>query len=80
VTALTLRNEAITAALIVVLDDEAPLPVSTPQLVARLGMAGEWATVLRMLNRLARLGEVEKWPADGEERCCYWRRLSGLQP
>lgn len=77
-----LRGRAawITAAIIDTLDAEAPLPASTPTLAARLCLTSnsEYATVLRLLNRLHQLGEAEKWPA-GENRWCAWRRLGGPQ-
>lgn len=41
-----------------------------------VGLAGEYNLGLRLLNRLGRLGEIEKWPAR-EQRSCYWRRLGG---
>ena len=68
-----------TADIIAALEAEAPLPISTPRLVDKLCLQHEYATVLRLLNGLAKRGEVEKWPA-GESRCCYWRRLNGLAP
>ena len=88
-TALTARNVHLTDQILAILADESPLPVSTMALHARLNpVCGGWphtecwdrhvdySAVYRMLNRLARLGEVEKWPADGDRRCCYWRRLT----
>lgn len=88
---LTGRSQQITADIIAVLEAEAPLPISTARLLARINpplrtigermeaieagrlvMHGE---LLRLLNRLAKRGEVEKWPAGGDQRSCYWRRL-----
>jgi hypothetical protein len=71
---LSARSAWLTAEILDSLGAEAPLPVSTMHLVRSRGLLPEYATVLRLLNRLAQLGEVEKWPA-GESRCCYWRRL-----
>jgi hypothetical protein len=76
VTALTAQNVHLTDQLLAALADEGPLPVSTSALLGKLGLRGYQNTVLRLLNRLARLGEIEKWPPDGDRRCCYWRRLS----
>jgi hypothetical protein len=68
------RSQWITRQILAALEAEAPLPVSTTRLVGKLGLQHEYPTVLRVLNRLAKAGEVEKWPAV-ERRCCYWRRL-----
>jgi hypothetical protein len=76
---LTDAARDLTARILGVLEAEEPLPVSTPALLDCLKMRGHHGTVLRMLNRLARLGEVEKWAASGDTRCCYWRRLTGLE-
>ncbi len=73
------RAAWITADILAALEAEAPLPISTPRLVDKLCLQHEYTTVLRLLNGLAKRGEVEKWPA-GESRCCYWRRLNGLAP
>jgi hypothetical protein len=67
------RSAWIRRDILAALEAEAPLPVSTPHLVDRLCLQHEYATVLRLLNSLAKAGEVEKWHA-GETRCCYWRR------
>lgn len=66
-------NIALTDQLLAALDDEGPLPISTSALLGQLGLRGYQNTVLRLLNRLARLGEVEKIKLD-DMRCCYWRR------
>jgi hypothetical protein len=75
VTALTARNVALTDQICAALDDEWPLPVSTLALNAKLGHAGyqNHADVLRILNRLAKAGEVEKIRLE-DMRSCYWRK------
>ena len=35
----------------------------------------DYMAVYRILARLARAGEIEKWPV-GEMRYCLWRRLT----
>lgn len=72
-TALTARNVALTDQILAAMADEGGLPVSTMGLLDKLGMRGEHGTVLRMLNRLAHLGEVEKITLP-DMRCRYWRR------
>jgi hypothetical protein len=48
-----------------------PQPVSTWQVRARLGPDADRAAVLQLLDRLARLGVIDKQPGG---RCCLWRR------
>lgn len=88
-TALTGRNVHLTDQILAVLADQAPLPVSTPVIHAALqpscdgwphaacwGRHVDYTAVSRILNRLAHVGEVEKWlPCDGR-RTCLWRRLT----
>ena len=63
------RTDQITA----YLADQAPLPVSTGQIIDALGLRGYDTTVNRLLNRLAVRGEIEKWPASPDRRSCLWR-------
>ena len=87
-TALTARNIHLTDQILAVLAAESPLPVSTPALWAVLQPPCDgwphatcrdghvdYTAVYRILTRLAKAGEVEKWPA-GEMRYCLWRRLT----
>jgi hypothetical protein len=67
-------NSALTGQILAALDDEGPLPISTSALLDKLGLRGYQNTVLRLLNRLARLGEAEKIKLE-DMRCCYWRRV-----
>lgn len=91
-TALTARNIALTDQILAVLADESPLPASTMAVYAKLNGSCEgwphaacrdrhvdYGAVLRILNRLARHGDAEKWPVDSDRRCCLWRRLGGLE-
>jgi hypothetical protein len=55
------------------LDEKGALPISTPALLDKMGLGGRHGTVLRLLNRLARLREVEKIELE-DMRCLYWRR------
>jgi hypothetical protein len=73
---LTARNVHLTDQILAVLAAEGALPISTSALVAKLGELPYHAVVLRLLNRLARRGEVEKLELDGM-RCLYWRRWPG---
>ena len=77
---LSPRNAAITGQILTLLDAEAPLPISTAAVVEALGLRGYNATVLQLLNRLARLGEAEKFPPCEPRGCCYWRRIGGAAP
>lgn len=87
-TALTARNIALADQILAVLSAEAPLPVSTPAIHAALSPPCDgwphtacrdrhvdYMAVYRILARLARAGEIEKWPV-GEMRYCLWRRLT----
>lgn len=75
-TVLTASNAVLCADILDVLEAESPVPVHTMYIADRLGARGEYGTLLRMLNRLARRGDVEKWAASGDKRCCYWRKLT----
>jgi hypothetical protein len=91
VSALTARNVALTDQILALLDAESPLPASTPELYRKLGRVPlpywrqdeqpadpvYYSEFYRMLARLARLGEIEKWAPDADRRACYWRRLGG---
>lgn len=70
---LSPANIALTDQILAALDDEGALPISTPALLDKLGLRGHHCTVLRLLNRLARLGGVEKIELE-DMRCLYWRR------
>jgi hypothetical protein len=70
---LSPANIALTDQILAALDEEGALPISTPALLDKLGLRGHHGTVLRLLNRLARLGEVEKIELE-DMRCLYWRR------
>ena len=85
-TALTTRNVALTDQILAALADEGGLPISTSALHARLSPpCGGWphtdcwdrhldyATIYRLLNRLAKRGEVEKIRLE-DMRSRYWRR------
>jgi len=74
------RNAAITGRILGLLDATAPLPISTAVVLEALGLRGYNATVLQLLNRLARLGEAEKFPPCEPRGCCYWRRIGGAPP
>jgi hypothetical protein len=57
------------------LADQAPLPVSTGQIIDMLGLRGYDTTVNRLLNRCASRGEIEKWPGQartGGRACGRW--------
>jgi hypothetical protein len=86
---LTARNVALTDQILAVLTGQSPLPVSTAAVHAALSPpCGGWphtdcwerhvdyTAVYRMLCRLSRLGEVEKWAPDADRKACLWRRLS----
>jgi hypothetical protein len=77
---MSAHNAAITERILDLLDQEAPLPISTSAILKRLGLRGLNATALQLLNRLARRGEVEKFPPCEPGGCCYWRRLGGSAP
>jgi hypothetical protein len=70
---LTSENLARTDQITAYLAAQAPLPVSTGQILDTLGLRGYDGTVNRLLNRLAKRGEIEKWPASEDHRSCYWR-------
>jgi hypothetical protein len=92
VSALTARNVALADQILALLEGE-PLPVASGDLYRKLGRVPlpywcqedqpadpvYYSEFYRMLTRLGRLGEVEKWPASGDRRCCYWRRLGGAR-
>lgn len=73
----------VTDQILAVLNEASPLPLSTRQIEERTGYGVRYGQLTyRMLQRLARRGEVEKWEAArspwlGGSRCCYWRRLRG---
>ena len=83
--ALAARTVALTDQVLAALAGESPLPISTSALWRKLSppCAGwphttclphlEYRAVLRVLNRLADRGEVEKIRLEGM-RSCYWRR------
>src|SRR5262245_8196511 len=93
-TALTARNVHLTDQILAVLTDQSPLPVSTRTIHAALQPACDgwphtacwdrhvdYAAVYRILNRLARCGEVEKWPPVDRRPSCLGRRLTNaVQP
>ena len=84
---LSPRNVALTDQILATLTGEGGLPISTGALLERISprprtIAERHAVVdqlvlysdfIRLLNRLARLGEVEKIKLDGM-RSVYWRR------
>ena len=85
-TALTARNVALSDQILAALAGEGGLPISTVALHAKLSPPCDgwphtdcwdrhldYGTVLRLLNRLAKRGEVEKIEVDGM-RSRYWRR------
>jgi hypothetical protein len=92
---LSPRNVAITDQILAMLADEGGLPISTPDLWRKLsplpdtiaerreavesGRLVLYSDAWRLLNRLARLGEVEKITVP-EMRPCYWRRWPEVQP
>jgi hypothetical protein len=55
------------------LADQAPLSVSTGQIIYALGLRGYDNTVNRLLNRLADRGEIEKCPTSPDRQSCLWR-------
>lgn len=72
-----------------ILASQAPLPVSTPVIHASLQPPCEgwphtacwdrpvdYTAVYRTLNRLARAGQVEKWPPGKDRLTCLWRQLT----
>lgn len=98
--ALTARSVAIADQILAALADTGGLPISTTALLEKISprpatvaerlaevrsghpvMHGE---LLRLLNRLAKRGEVEKWEPLGVmlsgSRCCYWRLLATVEP
>ncbi len=70
---LSPANVALTDQILAALDDDDGLPISTPGLLDKLGLRGHHNTVLRLLNRLARLGEVKRIELE-DMRCLYWQR------
>lgn len=56
--------------------DAADLPRTTGEVIDGTGMRGYDGTVLRLLNRLATLGIIEKWPASAIQMSCMWRLLT----
>lgn len=87
--ALTARNVHLTDQILALLAEQSPLPVSTPAIHDALSPPCDgwphtacrdrhvdYMAVYRILNRLARAGEVEKWSRLEDRRACYWRRLS----
>jgi hypothetical protein len=86
---LPARAVHLTDQVLAYLDAEAPLPASTPAVHAALqGPCDGWphtacryrhvdyTEVYRVLTRLARAGEVEKWAPSEDRRTCLWRRLT----
>jgi hypothetical protein len=69
----TSKSAWIIGQLIAYLKAEAPLPASTTYIVDKLCLRHEYPTVLRLLNQLAKRGDVEKWPSSSEHKACYWR-------
>jgi hypothetical protein len=67
-------SASVTEQNIAVLEREAPLPVSTSHICRSTVGLGYQNTVLRLLNRLAQLSEIEKIKRE-DQRCLYWRRL-----
>lgn len=85
-TALTARNIALSDQILAVLASEGGLPISTAALHAKLRPPCDgwphtrcwerhldYATVYRLLNRLAKRGDVERIAVEGM-RSLYWRR------
>jgi hypothetical protein len=88
VSALTARNVALTDQILATLADEGCLPISTMGLLEKLrplppaiaerlaafrsGRPLLHSELLRLLNRLAERGEIEKITVPGM-RCRYWR-------
>jgi hypothetical protein len=86
------RSIAITDQILATLAADAPLPVTTnhvwrtispyrprsERLLASIdsGQYVPYSEVLRLLNLLARRGEIEKWPANEDRRSCLWRWLT----
>jgi hypothetical protein len=75
--------------ILAILDGHSPLPVSTPVIHAALqppcdgwphttcrDRHVDYTAVYRTLNRLARAGQVEKWPPGEDRRTCLWRQLT----
>jgi hypothetical protein len=88
-TALTARNVHLADQILAFLADQAPLPASTPAIHTALqppcdgwphtacrGRHVDYMAVYRTLNRLARGGDIEKWPPSDDRRTCLWRRLT----
>jgi hypothetical protein len=86
---VTARNIALTDQILAYLAEQAPLPVSTPQVYEALSPPCDgwphktcwdrhlgYMAVYSVLQRLHRRGEVEKWPRMEDRRACYWRRLT----
>jgi hypothetical protein len=84
---LAARNVALTDQILATLADESPLPISTMALWRKMSPPCDgwphtecqdrhldYAAVLRILNQLAKRGEVEKFRLE-DMRCCYWRRF-----
>lgn len=87
------RTLALQDQILAYLDTEAPLPVSTPAVHAALSPPCDgwphtrcrhthlmYTHVYQALCRLARAGEVEKWPPSEDRKACLWRRLGGQAP
>ena len=83
------RNVNVAGEILAVLAGQSPWPVSTPVIHAALQPpCGGWphtacrdrhvdyTAVYRTLNRLARSGQVEKWPPVDDRRTCLWRQLT----
>jgi hypothetical protein len=89
---LSPRSIAVTDQILAILAEESPLPVPTGVLWRKLspmpatvrerceaidsGRVVLYSETLRLLNLLARRGEIEKWPASEDRRSCLWRRLT----
>jgi len=87
--ARTARNVHLADQILAFLADQSPLPASTPAIHAALqppcdgwphtacrDRHVDYTAVSRTLNRLARAGQVEKWPPSDDRRTCLWRRLT----
>jgi hypothetical protein len=74
------RTQRLNGQALAALDAEAPLPVSTSALLVRAGLAeSDRGDVLRLLNRMAASGDIEKITLDGM-RCRYWRSWPDQRP
>lgn len=73
------RTIAVQDQVLAVLRDESPLPASTQRICERIGVhrySDEGLVVYRVLDRLARRGDVERIRLDGFPQA-YWRRWDG---